>query len=300
MVELTLTAPKAAARQRSSTGSGTAGLWSNRLLLGLATLYILIPMAAVLIYSVATRWTDHILPDGYTLRHWADGFADPRFRAVLWRSLGLAVAVAILDVLLVAPAVYWQRVRNPAIRPVLEVLAAIPFTMPLVVIAFGLLRATGDYLPSVQGTLGLLLATHVAVAFSFVYWSLDGAMAAAKVEALTEAAATCGAGPVQTMLRVILPNIGTGLASGAILAFSVSFNEIAIVQITTGSHFETVQLYLLNMLKSADADFNVLAVMTVINFAITLLLSVAVVYVNAGGATAAPGGLAKGAKGARP
>lgn len=270
--------------------------WNAWPLLILGVLYILLPIAAVALYSLATRWTSEVLPDGYTLAHWMNAFADERFRTVLWRSLGLAIAVAVIDILLVAPAVYWQRVRNPAIRPVLETLAAIPFAMPLLVIAFGLLRATGDYLPQAQGTLGLLVAAHVAVAFSFVYWSIDGAMAAAKVEDLTEAARTCGASTGQILRRVILPNIGPGLASGAILAFAVSFNEIAIVQITTGSRFETVQLYLLNMLKSTDADFNVLAVMTMINFAVTLLLSVAVVYFNAGRSASAPAGAPKGGK----
>jgi len=79
---------------------------------------------------------------------------------------------------------------------------------------------------------------------------------------------------------MILPNIGPGMASGAILAFGVSFNEIAMLQILAGDRFETVPLYTLNLLKSTDPDFNVLAVMTTVSFAITLLLSIAVVYFN--------------------
>lgn len=251
-------------------------------LLAATVAYIMVPMAAVVLYGLATRWSTRILPDGYTLRHWADAFADARFLAVLWRSLWLAVLVAVLDVLLVAPAVYWQRVRNPAIRPVLELLAAIPFAMPLIVIAFGLLQATGDHAPLLQGTVWLLIAAHVAVAFSFVYWAIDGSMAAAGVAALTEAARTCGAGLWTTIGRVVLPNIGPGIASGAILAFGISFNEIAIVQVLVGSRFETVPLYTLNLLKSMDADFNILAVMTTISFAITLALSVGVVSLNRG------------------
>lgn len=254
----------------------------GRLLIGAVTAYILLPMLAVLLYSLATRWTSNVLPDGYTLSHWMEGFADERFRTVLLRSLALAVGVAVADILLVAPAVYWQHVRHPAIRPVLETLAAIPFAMPLVVLAFGMLEITGDYAPWAQGTVGLVAMMHMAVAFSFVYWALDGSMAAANVRTLTEAARTCGAGLGTTIFKVILPNIGPGLTSGAIMAFGISFNEIALVQILVGSRFETVQLYLLNMLKSADADFNILAVMTSINFFVTLALSIGVVYFNDG------------------
>ena len=256
------------------------------LLLGAAVLYILVPMLAVVLYSVATRWTANILPDGYTVTHWMDALADARFRTVLGRSFGLAVATAVLDLLLVAPAAYWQRVRNPRIRPVIETLAAIPFALPIVVIAFGLLQLSGDYTPALQGTPWLLLPAHAAVAFSFVYWSVDASMAAAGVVGLTEAARTCGAGLGTTLWRVILPNVGPGLASGAILAFGVSFNEIALVQILAGNRFETVPLYTLNLLKSTDADFNVLAVMTTVSFAITLLLSIGVVYLNRSAADA--------------
>lgn len=259
------------------------------LLLAIVIVYIMVPMLAVFLYGVATRWSTSILPDGYTLAHWANAFIDVRFLSVLWRSLWLAVLVAVLDVLLVAPAVYWQRVRNPAIRPVLELLAAIPFAVPLLVIAFGLLQATGDHAPFLQGTFGLVVAAHVAVAFSFVYWAIDGSMAAANVLALTESARTCGAGLWTTIRRVILPNIGPGMASGAILAFGISFNEIAIVQVLVGSRFETVPLYTLNLLKSADADFNILAVMTTITFFITLVLSIGVVALNQGPASAVGG-----------
>lgn len=254
--------------------------WPSLAFLGMAAAYIILPMLATLLYSLATRWTTNLFPDGYTLAHWANGFSDARFRNVLGRSLVLAMAVALAEIVLIVPALYWQRVRTPAIRNMLQLLAAIPFAIPILVIAFGLLRATGDYWPAAQGTVALLFAAHVGIAFPFVYWTLDNAMAAAQVERLSEAARTCGASPAATLRWVILPNIGPGVAAGLLMAFGTSFNEIALAQMLTGSRFETVQLYLLNMLKSADADWNLVAVMTIINFAVTLILSVGVVWLN--------------------
>ena len=265
------------------------------LLLSVTVVYIFLPMIAVFLYGLATTWTNHVTPDGYTLAHWRDSLADGRFRVVLGRSLGLAIGTALLDLLLVTPAVYWQRVRNPRIRPVIEILAAIPFSVPYAVIAFGLLPLSGTYAPSLQGTLWLLLPAHAAVAFSFAYWAIDSSMAASNVVGLSEAARTCGANVATTLTRVILPNIMPGLASGAVLAFGVSFNEVALVQILCGNRFETVPLYTLNLLKSTDADFNSLAVMTGITFAITLVLSVLVVSLNKGRAAAGGKTDAKGA-----
>jgi len=290
MVEITSTAALGAP---TGTAADTLGRWvplrgrlGNRLLLGGTFVYIFLPLTAVLLYGFATSWTNHALPDGYTLRHWQKALGDERFRLVLLRSLGLAAGTSLLDLFLVTPAVYWQHVRNPGIRPVIELLAAIPFSLPFAVIAFGLLAITGAWAPWLQGTLWLLLPIHAAVAFSFVYWAIDGSMAAANVKNLCEAATTCGAGVGTTLRRVILPNIGPGLASGVILSFGASFNEIALVQILVGNRFETVQLYMLNMLKSSDADFNILAVMASIGILVSLLLSIASVILCGGGISA--------------
>lgn len=286
MAELTssapiLSQPVAATRARLAAGPATS-VWPSWLMLATYLAFVAVPIVAVVLYSVATRWTTSILPDGYTLSHWLAAVRDPRFLTVLARTFLLAVAVSALTVALVTPAVYWQHVRNPRIRTVLGLLAGIPFALPYVVIGFGLLKVTGEIAPWLQGTAGLLLLAQVSVAFSFAYWSIDASMTATNVVALTETARTCGAGLWQTLRHVILPNVRAGIVSGAILAFGVSFGELALVQILVGSRFETLELYMLNMLKSADADFNILAVITMISFVITLVLTAAVAYLSRG------------------
>ena len=243
-------------------------------------------MIAVLLYGIATRWTANVLPDGYTAQALGGrlrGRALPHRRAAQPRARGRDR----------------NRDRHPAGRarppigsacatrasgPCIELLAAIPFAVPFVVIAFGLLHdqrhlrrpvAAGDAVAAGAGPCRDRLLLRLLVGRR-----LDGGR---QRGGLSEAARTCGASLGATIFRVILPNIGPGMASGAILAFGVSFNEIAMVQILAGDRFETVPLYTLNLLKSTDADFNVLAVMTTVSFAITLgsSTSIAVVYFNA-------------------
>ena len=117
------------------------------LLLGMVGLYLAIPMIAALLYSFSGRWTSHIVPDYYTLEHWRESLSDQRLLGALWRSIWMGFAVLVLDLVLVVPAVYWQRVRNPGIRKFTELSAAIPFVLPFVVIAFGILRVAGATVP---------------------------------------------------------------------------------------------------------------------------------------------------------
>ena len=110
--------------------------------------------------------------------------------------------------------------------------AAIPFALPFLIIGLALLQFSGIFAPQLQGSWPLLVACgYVAVTFPFVYWAIDGAMAAAGIERLNQAAATCGASRAQTIWRVIVPNIRPGLVGGAMLAFATVIGEFALVSV---------------------------------------------------------------------
>ena len=50
----------------------------SSVMFGALALYLILPMLAVLIYSLARRWTATILPDGYTIQYWISALQDPR------------------------------------------------------------------------------------------------------------------------------------------------------------------------------------------------------------------------------
>lgn len=194
----------------------------------------------------------------------------------------MALAVLLLDLAIVVPAVYWQRVRNPRIRRFTELAAAIPFVLPFVVIAFGILRVTGATAPAMLGTPWIIWLGHAAVAFPFLYWAVDGAMAAANVVRLNEAAQVCGASSAQTLRYVVVPNISAGLAAGGMLVFATSFGEFALVQILAGARFENVSLYQLALMNNVTSQAGKLAALTIITFVVLFVISVSVVYANRG------------------
>jgi putative spermidine/putrescine transport system permease protein len=252
------------------------------LLFGAVAVYLLLPLMAIVLYSFASSWTAHALPDGYTLSHWQAAFNNARLHSALGRTFLLALAVLLVDIALVVPAVFWQRVRNPKIRVVVELAAAIPFVLPFIVIAFGILRLYGLVAPQVLGTPWLLLLGQAAIAFPFLYWAVDGAMASIGVVELNEASRVLGASAWQTLWLVVIPQIGPGIAAGGMLVFALSFGEFALAQILVGARFETVSLYSLDLLARANADFSTLAVLTVLTIVILCVISVIVVVLNRG------------------
>ncbi len=277
-------APAVAAPNRRAGAGGTARRAAEAaLFLGLG-LYFAVPMIAVLLYSLATRWTAEVLPEAYTLTWWQSTLADPEILAAFQTTLVLATLTAAVDVALVVPAAYWARVRNPRIRPLVETSAAIPFALPYLVIGFALLQFSGIVAPGLQGTFPLVVLGHCAIAFPFVYWAVDGSMAAAGIERLSEAGETCGAPPWQIVRRIVFPNITPGIVSGSLLAFATSFGEFALTQMV-GRGIYTIPIWSASAIRSysgESGDFNRLAVVTMISFFVLFVLSAIVVYFNRG------------------
>jgi putative spermidine/putrescine transport system permease protein len=251
-------------------------------LFALVAIYLLLPVLAVLLYSLATVWRARILPDGFTLDHYASVFGDPRILGAFARSLILATIVTAIDIVVVVPAAYWARVRNPRITPLLVVGAAIPFALPYVVIAFGIDRIIGEFAPSIQNTLAILVVGQAAIAFPFFYWAVDAAMAAAGIERLSEAAETCGARPRQVIRRIVLPAIRVGIITGSVLVFATSFGEFALAQVLVGAAFETLPLWQADAMLQTTGRFNDLAVTTVLSFLLLFVLATVLVAWNRG------------------
>ena len=125
-----------------------------------------------------------------------------------------------------------------------------------------------------------MLFAQAAVAFPFLYWAIDGAMAGIGVVELDEAGRMSGANSWQILWLLVVPQIGAGIAAGGMLVFALSFGEFALAQILVGARFETVALYSLDLLALANSDFPRLAVLTVLSIVILSAVSVGVVLLN--------------------
>jgi putative spermidine/putrescine transport system permease protein len=269
--------------RRGESLSGPSSLRAAAI--ALIALFTVAPMLATMLYSLATVWRRRPLPDGYTLQWWVDTLSDQAFLAAAARSLLLALATVLLINLLVLPPLYWSHVRNPRIRPVLQLAALIPFVLPGIVMAAAINRFVGLWplTAGLQATASLLLLSSIAVSFSAYLWAVDGAMRSARIASLCEAASTLGATPLYMLRRVVVPNIKHGIAIGSLLAFAGVIGELALPRIITGSSFETIPLWQLRQMRGTDADPNAVAVSSLLLLALLFVFSVLVIRRSRGG-----------------
>ena len=93
-----------------------------------------------------------------------------------------------------------------------------------------------------------VIFAHITFCISFVIVVVKARLSSFD-ERLIEAAADLGATPFQTFLRVMLPLAAPGIAAGAMLAFTISLDDVVITFFTSGVGSTTLPLYIFGQLK---------------------------------------------------
>ena len=160
-------------------------------------------------------------------------------------TLALAAATTLVLLLVGTPIAWWLARTRTAWREPIAALVALPLVLPPTVIGFYLLLALGPNGPG--GALASLWGART-LAFSFLglligslFYSLPFMVQPLRVafegldQDTLDAAATLGAGRVQTFLRVVLGASASGLVTGLILTFAHTVGEFGVVLMIGGN-----------------------------------------------------------------
>jgi putative spermidine/putrescine transport system permease protein len=236
------------------------------LVLTLGTLYVLVPLAAAVKFSL---WQGHA---GFSFSAYTDVLRDPEFRHTLWFSVQLAIETTALTMILMVPTVYWVHLRLPRLRPAVEMITVLPLVTPPIVLVVGLFdvfrgRAPTWFVDSPK----FLVAAYVIICLPFVYRALDAGIRAVDIHTLTDAAQSLGASRSRTLFRVILPNLRGAVAISCLLCFVIVLGEYTIASIDL---YETFPVYIQFIGTSQAYEAVALSIISVI-----MTFTVALVFV---------------------
>jgi spermidine/putrescine transport system permease protein len=219
--------------------------WLRRNLLLLAAIgvlaYMLIPNLVVAVFSFNN-------PRGrynYTWTEFStDAWMDPCGAQGICESLGLSLRIGLIASLtatvlgtMIAFALGRYRFRA---RSATNLLIFMPMATPEVVMGSSLLTLFLMMgVPS--GGLAVTIA-HIMFCISFVVVAVKARVATLDPR-LEEAAADLGANSTQTFLRVTLPLAAPGILAGALLAFSLSFDDYIITNFNSSPSSITFPMY---------------------------------------------------------
>lgn len=213
----------------------------------LILIYLFLPLAGTFLYSIATEWQNTVLPEGITFKWYTQVLSDGRFLESLFRAFLVCTATLIICLIIMIPTMLIIDCYFPALDKILSFLSMIPFAIPGVVSAVGLLKIYSNGPVPLTGTIWILIGAYFILTLPYMYRGIKNSMMALDTKCLVEAAQLLNASKLQTFVFVILPNIMKGIVVSTLLSFSILFGEFVLTNLLAGGNFETVQIYLYNM-----------------------------------------------------
>jgi putative spermidine/putrescine transport system permease protein len=205
-----------------------------------------LPTIIILITSFTSGNIIKFPLDGFSLR-WYERLLERRdFQDAFLRSLYVAIICTIVSVPAgTLAAIAMARYRIKFMRT-LQLYFLLPFTIPLIVSGVGMMLLFGKL-----GILGKLwpvgLATCI-INLPFVIWAVSGSVNALDVD-LENAAAKCGAPPLQTFFTVTLPALMPGIITGSLIMFVLAFNEFIVSLLLTDARTVTLPVIIYNSIR---------------------------------------------------
>ena len=239
--------------------------------IALVLLIVLAPHIGILLMSFAQVWSFSVLPDAYTLAHYATIFSDAK--GMIGNTLLYCVLAAGLDVVIGTAIAYLiLRTRLPG-RQWLDHLASAALAIPGLVLAIGYLRLfKGVTLPFTDT---LVVQTWVLIMLAYAVrrlpYALRACMAALQQVhvSLEEAAQSVGASRLSTIRRVMVPLMAGGILAGFVTSFITAAVELSatLVLVSTESQAPMslgIYLYMQSIAgRGPGAALAVLAVLVV-------------------------------------
>lgn len=215
------------------------------LITALGYLLMLAPIATVVVLSfVAPESAD--APLAPTLMWYRRLFANVTLAEAVWRSLGIAAATsALATVIGTLGAIALERGRFPGSK-ILDVLTMLPLVLPELVLGISSLI----WFAALRMTLGIysIILAHVTFALSYVVVTVRASLRNFD-PALIDAARDLGCDAFKAYWRVVLPLILPGIFGGAVMAFTLSFDDFLISFFTAGVGADTLPMQLYAMLR---------------------------------------------------
>ena len=238
--------------------------------------YLLIPLAVSIIYSLFSNWTG-ILPRGFTVQTYVDLFHDKAFLASLGRTIVIAIIPIIVTIVLILLALFVTTIYFPRLEKYVQIICMIPYTIQGVILSVSILSLYVANPTFLSNRIVMLIGAYCIIILPYIYQGIRNGMRAVNMPVLLEAAEMLGSSRIYAFFRVIVPNILSAIVVSSLLAVGIIFGDYVLVRNLASSAWPNVQIYLYQAMKSDSMKSS--AVFVVI-MAVTFAISAIVLYLR--------------------
>jgi putative spermidine/putrescine transport system permease protein len=238
---------------------------------------VIVPLLVPIVFSFSEVWQG-LLPQGFTLEWYRSILDQPQNYAALSVSLVVASSAVALDLAVVVPGAYAvNRMSGRAGGVARRMAMILPLLFPPIVVGNGLVQAFSEPPLALTGSVVMVVVAHGLIGFPFMFRNVLASLATIDERTLSEAASSLGASLWQRLRYVVLPNIGTGVLSGALIVFAISIGEFEVTSMVAGFSSQTLPLVLFqwfrNDMRVASAISAFLVYVSLASFGLMTLLT---------------------------
>ncbi|MBQ7536074.1 MAG: ABC transporter permease [Stomatobaculum sp.] len=230
-------------------------------------LFIYLPILYVVVFSFnesksLTNFT------GFSFR-WYHAMVHDKtmLQAINYTVIVAVIATVVSTVVGTIAAIGLSKSRKLIKSIVLEI-NNLPVMNPDIVTAIGLMLLFISV--KVELSLVTLILSHISFCIPYVILSIMPKLRQLD-DNVAEAALDLGATPFQALTKVIIPQILPAIISGALIAFSMSFDDFVISFFTAGVGINNISMYVYSM-KRYNPGINALSTVIVVVVTIILIL----------------------------
>lgn len=234
----------------------------------LTMLFFYAPIIYVVIFSFnesksLTRFT------GFSLQWYKKMFESRSIREAIYYTLIIAVIATIVSTIVGTLTAIGLSKSNKVLRAIVLQINDIPMMNPDIVTAIGFMLLFTSL--GVTKGFGTILLAHISFCIPYVILTVMPRLRQLD-DNLAEAALDLGATPVQALTKVIIPQLKGAIISGALIAFTMSFDDFVISFFTSGPKVSNIAIYVYSSIKRINPTINALSTIIVVIVTTVLII----------------------------
>ncbi len=237
----------------------------------LVYIFLFLPIVVIVVNSFnATTSKPYLTWKGFTLDWYGKLFENSALLSSFGTTMTIAIASTLLSTCIgtvAAVGMYKYKFRG---KNIIDALLYIPVVIPEIVLGISLLTLFSNvHIP--RGYISLIIA-HATFSIPFVIFNVRARLSGYD-NSIEEASMDLGANRVETFLRITLPVLAPGIGGGALLAFTLSIDDVIVSYFTNGQ-VKTYPLRVMDSIKSGVApDVNALSTLILLGTAVLVILT---------------------------
>lgn len=236
--------------------------------MAMVILFLYAPIVYTIIFSFnesksLTRFS------GFSLKWYEKMFSNSTMMEALIYTIVCAVLATLISTIVGTITAIGLSKSRRIVKSVVEQVNQLPIMNPEIVTAIGLLMLFSA-VHIEKGFFTMLLA-HIMFCIPYVILSIMPKLRSLNPN-IAEAAMDLGATPWQALVKVIVPQLMPGIISGALIAFTMSFDDFVISYFVTGNGVSNISILVYTESRRVNPSINALSTLIVAIITVALIL----------------------------